>query len=144
MDGRKIIILLIFILSLSLIRGAIAQDRIPDLKGKWSGFSFLTADNEGINPSNSHVILTIQKQSGLEFSGTIEIQDKDIPKIRSVSGLLNAHTGYIWYFKVITEGNTLSVGYLITKNVMKVNLRTLNPDSEIAICRLTREKTNVE
>ena len=144
MNTHKTIILLVFIVILSYSITAFAQGRIPDLKGKWTGVSFLNADIKGIQPANNHVTLIILKQSGLEFNGTIEIQDKEITKMRNFSGSLDADEGYIWYFNIVTEGGVLNIGYLITKNIMKVNLRTFNPHPEIAICRLTRDKPTGE
>jgi len=144
MSKRNVFILVLLSILVVCASLSFAQDQIPDLKGKWNGVSFLTAGPKGIRPSSHHINLMILEQSGCNFSGNIEIQENEITKMRNFSGSLNEHEGYIWYFSIVTEGGVLNIGYLITKNIMKVNLKTFNPNTEIVICRLTRDKAAFE
>ncbi|PKN18110.1 MAG: hypothetical protein CVU71_11360 [Deltaproteobacteria bacterium HGW-Deltaproteobacteria-6] len=117
-----------------------AQDPIPDLKGKWSGVSYLSADSKKFHTSKNIIRLNILKQSGLQFSGNIELQDDEVTRIRNFSGFLNEREGYLWYFGIVIQDSDLNIGYLLTKNFMKIHLKNFYSDFEIIVGRLKREK----
>ena len=119
---------------------AMGEDRIPDLKGKWRGTAFLYANAKGISASNRNVNLIVLKQSGYDFSGNIEIYDKGTTLLRGFTGYLNKRDKYIWYFCIVTEKGNVDIGYLITENRMKVNLRAFGPNTDVAVCSLTKEE----
>ncbi len=119
---------------------AMGEDRIPDLRGKWSGTAFLYANAKGISASNKNVNLIVLKQSRYDFSGNIEIKDKDTKLLRGFSGYLNKRDKYIWYFCIVTERGNVDIGYLITQNRMKVNLRAFGPNTDVVVCSLTKEE----
>ncbi|MEN6374307.1 MAG: hypothetical protein ABFD75_05910 [Smithella sp.] len=55
------------------------QDTIPDLKGKWNGTAFLYVDARGFSSIiNRSITLDVTKQSGLDFSGDMEVNDKGV------------------------------------------------------------------
>ena len=116
---------------------AIGQDPIPDLKGKWSGTAFLYADAKGFSSANRSINLVVLKQSGLDFSGNIETKDKGIIRKLEFSGFLDKQKRCIC---IVTQGGDINIGYLITKNIMKVHLRSVGRNSEIAVYRLIKEK----
>jgi hypothetical protein len=53
------------------------------------------------------------------------------------SGFLDKQKRYIC---LVTQGGDINIGYLITKNIMKVHPRSAGRNSEIAVYRLTKEK----
>lgn len=115
---------------------AVGQDLIPDLKGKWHGRAFLYADTKGFAPSNRIINIAVIKQSGHDFRGNIEINDKGIMRQFEFFGFLDKQKRYIC---IVTPGGDINIGYLITKNIMKVHLRSFGGNSEIAVYRLTKE-----
>lgn len=135
----KLIILVILFCPILHQSVAFGQDTIPDLKGKWSGAAFLYADPKGFSSViNRNITLDVTKQSGLDFSGDIEIKEKGvvIRKLR-FSGFMNKKKRYIC---IITQGGDINMGYLITKNIMKVHIRSVGRTAEITVYRLVKEK----
>ncbi len=117
---------------------AFGQDAIPDLKGKWNGTAFLYADARGFSSIiNKNITLDVTKQSGLDFSGNMEVNDKGVMRKLGFSGFINKKKRYIC---IITQGGDISIGYLITKNIMKIHLRSIGSGTEITIFRLIKEK----
>lgn len=141
MDIRKKIIFTIIIFCAFFYSSlSTAQERIPDLKGKWSGISYLSADSKKFRTSKNIIRLNILQQSGLQFSGNIELQDDEVTRIRNFSGFLNEREGYLWYFGIVIQDSDLNVGYLLTKNLMKIHLKNFYSNSEMIVGRLKREK----
>jgi hypothetical protein len=141
MDIRgKIICINIIFCSFFYSSISLAQEPIPDLKGMWRGISYLSADSTGFHASKYIISLSILKQSGLQFSGNIELQDGDVTRMRNFSGFLNEREGYIWYFGIVVEGGDLNVGYLLRKDFMKIHLKNFNSNSEIIVGRLSNKK----
>lgn len=60
--------------------------------------------------------------------------------MRNFSGFLNERQGYLWYFGIVIQDSDLNVGYLLTKNLMKIYLKNFYSNSEIIVGRLKREK----
>lgn len=117
-----------------------AQESIPDLKGTWSGISYLSVDWKNFHHQKNIIRLKILKQSGLHFSGNLELNDGEVTRTRNFSGFLNEREGYIWYFGINVEGCDLNVGYLLTKSFMKIHLKNFNSNNEIVVCRLSKER----
>lgn len=137
---KKIIFTIIIFCAFFYSSVSTAQEPIPNLKGKWSGISYLSADWKKFLNSKKIIKLNILKQSGLQFSGNIELQDNEVTRIRNFSGFLNEREGYLWYFGIVIEGSELNIGYLLTKNFMKIHLKNFYSNSEIIVGRLKREK----
>lgn len=137
---RKIIFTIIIFCTFFYSSVSNAQEPIPDLKGKWSGISYLSADSKKFHTSKKIIRLNILKQSGLQFNGNIELQDDEVTRIRNFSGFLNEREGYLWYFGIVIQDSDLNVGYLLTKNLMKIHLKNFYSNSEIIVGRLKREK----
>jgi hypothetical protein len=136
-NKRLIILILVFCCSFSHQSVAMGEERIPDLKGTWRGTAFLCANTKGISLSNKRINLIVLKQSGYEFSGNIETADKG-KRLLGFTGYLNKRDKYIWYFSIVTERGNVDIGYLITENRMKVNLRAFSPNTDVAVCSLTK------
>lgn len=139
MKSKIKLITLIIVLCFPILHPSLAvgQDLVPDLKGKWHGSAFLSADAKGFNSSNRTITLVVKNQSGLDFSGNIETRNKGIIRQFEFAGFLDKHKRYIC---LVTQGVDINIGYLITKNIMKVHLRSFGNNSEVAIYRLTKEK----
>lgn len=137
---KKIIVTIIIFCALFYSSVSTAQEPIPDLKGKWSGISYLSAEETKFHTSKNIIRLNILKQSGLQFSGNIELQGDEVTRIRNFSGFLNEREGYLWYFGIVIQDSDLNVGYLLTKNLMKIHLKNFYSNSEIIVGRLKREK----
>ena len=91
-------------------------------------------------PIGKNFIHLANYRSGFQFSGNIELQDDEVTRIRNFSGFLNERESYIWYLGLVIEGSDLNVGYLLTKNLMKIHLKNFYSNSEIIVGRLKREK----
>ncbi len=137
---KKIICTIIVFCSFFYSSMSIAQEPIPDLKGTWRGISYLSADSTKFLHSKNIIRLNILKQSGLQFSGNIELQDGEVTRMRNFSGFLNEREGYIWYFGIVVEGCDLNVGYLLRKDFMKIHLKNFNSNSEVIVGRLYNKK----
>lgn len=117
---------------------AAGEDLVPDLKGKWNGTAFLYADPKGFSSAiNRTISLDVTKQSGLNFSGDIEIKEKGVIRKLGFSGFIDKRRRYLC---IITQGGDINMGYLITKNIMKIHLRSINHTSEITVYRLIKDK----
>lgn len=110
---------------------------MPNLNGKWSGTAFLYANAKGFSASDRSINLNTMKQSGLDFSGDIETKDKDKIQVRQFSGVLDKQKRY---FCIVTQDGDANIGYIITKSMMKVYMRTCGNNSDIAAYRLIKEK----
>jgi hypothetical protein len=134
------LILLIIVLCFPFLYSSVAvgQDNIPDLKGKWSGIAFLYADAKGFSVSKGVLNLVVKKQYGLNFSGDIEFKDKGTVRQFEFSGFLNKQKKR--YICLIIQGKDVSIGYLTTKNTIKVHLRSFGNNAEITVYMLTKEK----
>ncbi|MEN6621985.1 MAG: hypothetical protein ABFD50_10595 [Smithella sp.] len=140
MKFRIKIIIIFFVLFLPIFLNSMAggEELILDLKGKWNGTAFLYADPKGFSYVISKVIsLDITKQSGLNFSGDIEIKEKGSTRKFGFSGFIDKKRRYLC---LITQGGDINMGYLITKNIMKVHLRSIGRPSEITVYRLIKDK----
>lgn len=118
---------------------ALGQDNIPDLKGKWHGAAFLSADAKGFSVSQRNLNLVIKKQHGLNFNGDIEFKDKGTSRKSEFSGFLNKQKRYICF---VIQGKDVNIGYLVTKNAMKVHLRSFGNNSEVTVYMLTKERNH--
>jgi len=132
-------ILLIVILFFSVFHSstAVGQDNIPDIKGKWHGTAFLSADAKGFSVSKKTLNLVIKKQHGLNFNGDIELKNKGATRQFEFSGFLDKQKRYICF---VIQGKDVNIGYLVTKNAMKVHLRSFGDNSEVAVYMLTKVK----
>lgn len=134
----KLIILIIALFSPFLnYSAAVGDDLIPDLKGRWSGTAFLYADTKGFSPADRGINLIVTKQSGLDFCGNIETRDKGTIRKLEFTGFLDKQKRYIG---IVTQEGNINIGHLITKNIMKVNLKFVDRNAEVAIFRLKKEK----
>lgn len=134
----KPILLIVFLFFLIFHSSeAIGQDKIPDLRGKWRGTAFLNADTKGFNVSKRILNLVIKKQHGLNFNGDIEFKDKGKNRHFEFSGFLNKQKRYICF---VIQGKDVNIGYLVTKNAIKVHLRSFSDNSEVTIYMLTKER----
>lgn len=131
--------MLIIVLCFSFFNysAAFGDDLIPDLKGRWSGTAFLYADTKGFSSANRCINLIVTKQSGLDFSGNIETRDKGTIQKTEFTGFLDKQKRYIG---IVTHEGIINIGHLITKNIMKVNLKSFDRKAEVAIFRLKKEK----
>jgi hypothetical protein len=139
--SKKIIFTILFLIIFIHSSPSVAQPRALNLKGKWYGISYLSVDGQKFHTSKYFISLNILKQSGLEFSGNVQIRDDHVTRMRNFTGFLSDREGLIRYFCIVAEGGDINVGYLLSKNVMKIHLKNFPPDLNIIVSKLSREKT---
>lgn len=129
------IYVLVFLLGFFSGTAVPADDAIPDLRGNWTGCSTLKADQTGFAPVPSTFLMEIEGQSNRQFSGRLT-DDDQAPAWRKFRGTLDDQGRFL---TVLLSDRTVNIGYIISRNRLRLIYYGAPEDGVVAIHVLKRE-----
>lgn len=112
-----------------------ADYAIPDLRGSWTGCSTRKADQTGFAPVPSTFLMEIEDQSNRQFSGRLT-DDDQAPAWRKFQGTLDDQGRFL---TVLLSDRTVNIGYIISRNRLRLIYYGTPEDGVVAIHVLKRE-----
>lgn len=138
MKRPALLLFLAFLLSVLTGTSVPADDAIPDLRGNWTSCSTLKADQKGFTASSSTFLMEVEAQSNGRFTGRLAI-DAQAPAWQQFRGTLDDQGRFL---SILLPGNRVNIGYIISKNRLRLIYYGKPEDGMVAIHVLKRDKSH--
>jgi hypothetical protein len=132
------IFFLVFLLGIFSGTAIPADDAVPDLRGNWTSCSTLKADKTGFTPSASTFLMEIEDQSNNQFTGRLAI-NAQAPAWQKFRGTLDDQGRFL---SILLTGNRVNIGYMISRNRLRLIYYGNPEDGMVAIHVLKRDRSH--